>query len=418
MFLFGNLSAQAPYTLHISGQLEGCTPGQQVTVQTLPGTLPAQMATAAVATDCSFSATFGMDSPSGGVLAFFHCGNGTVTADSSAYAISGPSGSTDIMLQLTCGSDTSSACQACFTVTQSAPFTAQFTSCTTGGTPPYFDGWLLPDGSLSIGPAPSFIFSGPGAYGVCLQSSDATGATSVACDTVIVAADGTINPPGSLPCLAGFWMVQAYSDTSNGGNFLAPVPNEVWVLDLSSASGGINEYTWDFGDGSSSSETYPTHEYQGPGPYQLCLTISNGSCSDTFCDTVSVDESGLLNGMATDPGTHVTTAHVSDRDGGFTLNVLQGFPTSVAEVSALAEFNLWPNPAQEELNITFKSSHTGAVSVTVIDLNGRTMLREDHPLALGNNAVRLNTASLAPGLYMVRLGDAAQQVAQRFLKVR
>ena len=112
MFLFGNLSAQAPYTLHISGQLEGCTPGQQVTVQTLPGTLPAQMATAAVATDCSFSATFGMDSPSGGVLAFFHCGNGTVTADSSAYAISGPSGSTDIMLQLTCGSDTSSACQA------------------------------------------------------------------------------------------------------------------------------------------------------------------------------------------------------------------------------------------------------------------------------------------------------------------
>lgn len=418
MLLFGNLSAQTLYTIHISGQLEGCTTGQQVTVQTMPGTQPSQMATAAVATDCSFSVDFGVDSPSGGVLAFIHCGNGTLTADSSAYAFGGPTGSTDIALQLACGSDTSSACQACLTVTQSAPFSAQFTSCTTGGTPPYLDGWLLPDGTLSFGPAQTFTFSEPGAYGICLQSSDNTGATSVACDTVIVAPDGTINPPSSLPCLAGFWMVQAYSDTSNGGNFLAPIPNEVWVLDLSSASSGIDQYTWDFGDGSSSSETYPTHEYQGPGPYQLCLTISNGSCSDTFCDTVSVDEAGLLNGMATDPGTHVATTHVSERAGGFTLNVLQGFPTNVAELPAFVDFKLWPNPAQNELNMSFNSMRAGALPVSVISTEGRAVLHYMFNVVSGKNALWLNTQDLAPGLYMVRIGDDVRTVAHRFLKAR
>ncbi len=418
MLLFGNLSAQAPYSLHISGQLEGCATGQQITLQTMPGTLPAQMATAAVATDCSFSADFGVDSQSGGVLALSNCGNGTVTADSSAYAFSGPSGSTDITLQLSCGSDTTSACQACFTVTQSAPFTAQFTSCTSGGTPPYLDGWLLPDGTLTIGPAPSFTFSGPGAYGICLQSSDNTGATSAACDTVFVGADGTINPPGSLPCLAGFWMVQAYADTSNGGSFLAPVPNEVWVLDLSSASDGIDAYSWDFGDGNISTETYPTHTYVGPGPYQLCLTISNGSCSDTFCDTVSMDEAGLLNGMATDPGTHTATTHPSERSGGFTLTVLQGFPTGVAELPGVADFNLWPNPTQDELNISFNSVRAGAMPITVMATDGRVVLREAFNMALGGNTLRLNTQDLAPGLYMMRIGEEVHSVTHRFLKVR
>lgn len=418
MLLFCNLHAQAPYILHVSGQLEGCTTGQQVTVQTLPGTLPAQMTTASVATDCSFSADFGVDSPSGGVLGFIHCGNGTVTADSSAYTISGTNGTADIALQLTCGSDTSSVCQACFTVTQSAPFTAQFTSCTSGGTPPYVDGWLLPDGTLTLGPAPSFTFPGPGAYGVCLQSSDNTGATSVACDTVIVGADGTINPPVNQPCLAGFWMVQAYSDTSNGGNFLAPVPNEVWVLDLSLASGGIDQWSWDFGDGNSTSETYPTHEYQGPGPYQLCLTISNGDCSDTFCDTVSVDEAGLLNGMVPQPGNHGATPQLGERSGGFTLNVLEGFPTSVREHAQLPEFKLWPNPAQDELNISFNDLFAGSVPVTVIDATGRTLIAESHDLARGTNTLRLNIGSLAPGLYLLRTGSGAQRVVHRFMKVQ
>lgn len=415
--LFGNLSAQGPYTVYVFGQLDGIS-GQPVTVQTMPGTFPAQTVTVADTTDGYFVAVFAMDSYTGGFLAFSICGDGTVTADSSTYTLSTPLDTAWVELHLACSGDTSTSCQACLTVAQSAPFTAQFTSCTTGGTPPYTDGWLLPDGTISIGPAPSFTFSSPGAYGICLQSSDATGCTSVACDTVVVGADGTINPPGTSPCLAGFWMVQAYSDTSNGGSFLAPVPYEVWVLDLSSASDGIDGYSWDFGDGNSSTDTYPTHEYDGPGPYQLCLTISNGSCTDTFCDSVSMDEAGLLNGMAIAPGTHVATTHPSERSGGFSLSVLQGFPTGVAALSPMADFKLWPNPAQDELNMSFNSIRAGKVPVMVIATDGRVVLRDAFNMAVGGNTLRLNTQDLAPGLYMMRIGEGAHSMTHRFLKVR
>ncbi|MGV9012981.1 MAG: PKD domain-containing protein [Flavobacteriales bacterium] len=415
--LINGLAAQTPYTLNVSGQLAGCVAGQQVTVQTLPGTLPDQSATPTVGGDCSFSATFFTDSPSGGVFAFSSCGNGTVSADSAAYSFSDFAGSIALALQLSCGSDTAAALQACITVTEVTPFTALFTSCTSGGTPPYTDGWLLPNGTIAMGAAQTFTFTGPGAYGVCMQSSDATGAASAACDTVFVSADGSINVPNNVACQAGFWLVQAYTDTSNGGGVLAPIPNEVWVLDLSSGANGVDTYSWDFGDGNSSTDAYPTHQYTGAGPYQLCLTITSGNCTDTFCDSVSVDETGILNGMIMD-GHSTGELNTSDRDAGFTLNVIQSIPTGVADLSSIAELKLWPNPVSNELNITFNSVRAGTSTVSVMDMDGRTMLDEVRTVAFGSNTVKLNTAALAPGLYLLRIGDGTQRISQRFLKVR
>ncbi len=52
-------------------------------------------------------------------------------------------------------------------------------------------------------------------------------------------------------------------------------------------------YHWDFGDPGSgllnySSEKYPSHEYPGPGPYEVCLTVGNKYGTDTKCKTVWV----------------------------------------------------------------------------------------------------------------------------------
>ena len=188
-------------------------------------------------------------------------------------------------------------------------------------------------------------------------------------------------------------------------------------MGLSSAIDGIDAYVWDFGDGSTSTEVYPTHQYDGTGPYELCLTISNGNCSDTFCDTVSMDEAGLLNGMMIDGG-HPIGSDGGVRAGGFTLTVLQALPTAVAELPALVDLKLWPNPAQDELNVTLNSGYTNKVMVTVIDLSGRTVLNMEQALALGSNQIRLDTAPLEEGLYLLRISDGARSVTQRFLKVR
>ena len=94
-------------------------------------------------------------------------------------------------------------------------------------------------------------------------------------------------------CNADFWPIQAYDSTATGG--MEPIPNEVWVWNLSSGGNGNYQFFWDFGDGSGSTDAYPTHVYNSDGPWLLCLTMTSANCTDTYCDTISVDANGILN---------------------------------------------------------------------------------------------------------------------------
>jgi len=53
------------------------------------------------------------------------------------------------------------------------------------------------------------------------------------------------------------------------------------------SSGNINSWYWDFGDGSFSKEQQPSHQYNDPGTYKVCLTVAgqndSNSCSDQIC---------------------------------------------------------------------------------------------------------------------------------------
>lgn len=49
-------------------------------------------------------------------------------------------------------------------------------------------------------------------------------------------------------------------------------------------------FSWDFGDGSTSTEVAPVHVYTSYNPYyEVCLTVNDGDCISTFCDTVDLD---------------------------------------------------------------------------------------------------------------------------------
>lgn len=316
-----------------------------------------------------------------------------------------------------CLADTSNTgCQACFTTAQSAPFTAIFSSCSTGGNPPFTYIWDFSDGGAEPGNPITHVYPGPGTYGVCLNAYDANGNWCQTCDSVVVAADGTINPVNSLPCDAGFWAIQAYDSTAGG---VEPIPNEVWVWNLSSGGNGSYQFLWDFGDGTSSTEAFPTHDYSGPGPWLLCLTMTSGDpatggCTDTYCDSLGMDANGILVGMVVEGH----GANVNTRDGGFTLNVIQGTPSGIAEQPAFTDLRVWPNPVGDLLNIALHSNQRGAVPVTVIDPTGHTVLGGTFILGGGEDVLRLPVEKLSQGLYMVRIGDGAHGITKRFLKVQ
>jgi PKD repeat protein len=60
-----------------------------------------------------------------------------------------------------------------------------------------------------------------------------------------------------------------------------------------SAVGGISNWSWDFGDGETSTEVSPTHVYQSPGSYNVGLTVSGdwGSATKAYDGLFSADNS-------------------------------------------------------------------------------------------------------------------------------
>lgn len=62
---------------------------------------------------------------------------------------------------------------------------------------------------------------------------------------------------------------------------------QVTFTDESTGS-GISSWSWDFGDGGTSSLPSPIHEYTTPGTYGVTLIVDNGACSDTLGSADSI----------------------------------------------------------------------------------------------------------------------------------
>lgn len=111
----------------------------------------------------------------------------------------------------------------------------------------------------------------------------------------------------------------AYSETNNSPNCnmaafkfkledidaAVSVPNGIICLPstvtFDNQSINSNEYLWDFGDGTSSTEASPEHLYPGPGIYDVTLiAIDSNNCFNTDTAFLQV-EIGIFQGQATQP---------------------------------------------------------------------------------------------------------------------
>lgn len=139
--------------------------------------------------------------------------------------------------------------------------------------------WEFGDGTTATGQNPVHTYNASGTYTVCLTiTADSMSCTSISCQDVVV------NGGGGGNCVADFYYV---ADSSFDGT--------VYFYDQSSPQNGIDIYTWTFGDGNTSNEPNPVHQYATPGTYNVCLTIesldSGMMCLDTYCMNVIVNSS-------------------------------------------------------------------------------------------------------------------------------
>lgn len=65
--------------------------------------------------------------------------------------------------------------------------------------------------------------------------------------------------------------------------------------------------------------------------------------------------------------------------------------------------SLYPNPVNNELNVTFEANQKSNGTVNLYDINGRLITLKDSDICSGLNNLTLNTEVLKPGLYVVEL---------------
>lgn len=135
--------------------------------------------------------------------------------------------------------------------------------------------WSFGDGSTASGFTVDHTFQNPGVYQVCMNITGG-GFTCDNCVTVVVPEDTTITPS---ECSANF-----YASTSALVGFFIPTGSAF----------ANDSYSWDFGDGSTSSEIYPYHQYEVSGTYNVCLLVTSENCFQNTCQQVYIPESNVI----------------------------------------------------------------------------------------------------------------------------
>ena len=77
---------------------------------------------------------------------------------------------------------------------------------------------------------------------------------------------------------------------------------------------------------------------------------------------------------------------------------------------AFSPISIYPNPANDQLMITFTSITEGRVQIQARSLNGQVVINRTREIGKGENTIMLDGLSLPDGLYFLQLftGDALQ----------
>ncbi len=88
----------------------------------------------------------------------------------------------------------------------------------------------------------------------------------------------------------------------------------------------------------------------------------------------------------------------------------QDIPEQVQQV-----FKIYPSPAKNVLNVNYYQQNAGRISITVTDVNGKTMLNKHIEGTAGNQLIPLSVQTLPAGAYFLRL-NGERSLVKQFVK--
>lgn len=141
------------------------------------------------------------------------------------------------------------------------------------------------------------------------------------------------------------------------------------ILEVTSNTSGLS-YTWDFGDGNTSTGSFASHTYTNPGTYTVSLTVDNGNCSNTSTTSVTVTNS--TTGIAENSDNNNVNAYITN----------------------------------EHLMVDLKLDQINSVSIKVINLSGQLITSLSNQQIQEGRIDVTSTSELAAGVYLVQvIGD-------------
>lgn len=321
-------------------------------------TCPAPVSNFAV-TDSFYTFTFS-DSSLGnpGITYSWDFGDGnTSTAQSPQHVYAGI-GTYNVCLIVTdvCGSDT-----LCQQVTATCPgpdpsftynslnLTADFTNTSPSSVSVT---WDFGDGNNSTAANPSHTYTSVGTYLVCLTVTDSCGTDSVCQNLTLVC----VNPQ------AGFSTTPGVNGEVTFNNQTNPV---------------ADNYSWDFGDGGTSTLSDPSHTYTASGTYTVCLYTSDTCGTDTFCTNVTVTVVGTENPLA-------------------------------------GNINVYPNPTNDNFIVKIEIPGLENLNLELVNMLGQQLWRREQ--VSGNGICEIPAEQLAPGVYLLQASSGDQSITIKLLK--
>lgn len=145
----------------------------------------------------------------------------------------------------------------------------------------------------------------------------------------------------------------------------------------SSASVNVGNYTWDFGDGGTSTDANPAHTYAAVGTYTVRLIGDDCQRKDTTTQSVTITTTG-----------------------------------GIQHLSVLNSIKIFPNPASTVLN--FESAFSmNNIQISITNMLGATIINN---VAFDNKPIQID--ALAKGIYLVHIKDlqSGEVITRKFAK--
>ena len=142
----------------------------------------------------------------------------------------------------------------------------------------------------------------------------------------------------------------------------------------------VTKWIWDFGDSTSSEEQHPVHTYAEGGTYEVCLTAWTPCKSHEICQVIQI-------------------------------------MTGTRESRLKADFQLFPNPSGDLLQVELKSEEPlKSPEIVLFNLLGAPVRHWNFPQ--NNIAIRerLNLSGLSAGIYVLKVQANDQFLARKFVK--